>query len=239
MASEVEVAVIGAGAAGIAAARRLHDARVDCLLIEARDRLGGRAFTERKSGYPLDLGCGWLHSADVNPWSKIAQAQGKTIDKTPPPWMRPIPQPKFPLDQQREFREASKAFFERLDEAGRKEPDVPSSQLLEPGNRWNPLIGAVSPTSPGRSLELVSTRDFERYRDTEVNWRVAEGYGSAIAAHADGVPLMLGCAVTRIDHSGIRIRIDTTKGAVSAARAIIALPSAIIAQAEETSSRRF
>jgi monoamine oxidase len=61
---EVAVAVVGAGAAGIAAARRLHDARANCLLIEARDRLGGRAWTvDDGQGHALDLGCGWLHSA--------------------------------------------------------------------------------------------------------------------------------------------------------------------------------
>src|SRR4051794_40407081 len=129
--SDTEVVIVGGGAAGIAAARRLTDQGADCLLLEARNRLGGRAFTQGKSGYPLDLGCGWLHSANLNPWAEIGQAQGKTIDKTQPPWMRPSPQPKFPLDQQREFREASKAFFERVDAAGRRNPDVPASKLLE------------------------------------------------------------------------------------------------------------
>ena len=86
---EVAVVIIGGGAAGIAAARRLREARVDALLIEARPRLGGRAWTVVAAGLPLDLGCGWLHSADRNPWTSIAEAQGRTIDKTPPPWSRP------------------------------------------------------------------------------------------------------------------------------------------------------
>jgi monoamine oxidase len=230
--SETEVVIIGAGAAGIAAARRLHDAGVDCLLLEARERLGGRAHTSVIAGHPLDLGCGWLHSADVNPWTEIAVRQGKTVDKTPPPWMRPMPQPKFSVDEQREFREASNAFFKRVDEAGRQEPDRPASDCLETGSRWNPLIGALSTYIAGAEPELVSMRDFERYKDTEVNWRVVEGYGALIAAHAQGVPTALGCEVTRIDHSGRRLRIETTKGAISAAQAIVALPSAVIAQNE-------
>jgi monoamine oxidase len=229
--SETEVAVIGAGAAGIAAARRLTDAGVDCLLIEARERLGGRAYTETIGGYPLDLGCGWLHSADDNPWTGIAVGQGKTVDKTPPPWMRPTPQPKFSIEEQRDFREASNAFFERVDEAARR-TDGPASDCLEPGSRWNPLIGALCTYIAGAEPELVSTRDFERYKDTEVNWRVVEGYGALIAAHAQGVPTALGCEVTRIDHSGRRLRIETTKGAIGAGQAIVALPSAIIAQNE-------
>ncbi|MFZ1217334.1 MAG: FAD-dependent oxidoreductase, partial [Pseudolabrys sp.] len=60
---DFETVVIGGGAAGIAAARRLHKAGVKCLIIEARSRLGGRAWTfAGPSGVGLDLGCGWLHS---------------------------------------------------------------------------------------------------------------------------------------------------------------------------------
>ena len=67
--NDVDVVVVGAGAAGIAAARRLHDSGVSCLLIEARSRLGGRALTViDETGFALDLGCGWLHSANRNPW---------------------------------------------------------------------------------------------------------------------------------------------------------------------------
>ncbi len=66
--SEVDVAVIGAGAAGIAAGRRLAEAkRASFVVIEARERAGGRAWTVETEGLPLDLGCEWLHSADRNP----------------------------------------------------------------------------------------------------------------------------------------------------------------------------
>jgi monoamine oxidase len=229
MKSDIEVVVIGGGAAGIAAARRLQDAGVDCLLLDARDRLGGRIFTDTRSGYPLDLGAGWLHSANVNPWTEIAERQGKTVDKTPPPWMRPSPQPKFPLDQQRLFRETSNAFFERVDAAARDNPNRPSSDLLERDNPWNPLIGSLSTYIAGAEPELVAAGDFERYRDTEINWRVVEGYGATVTAHATGVPVALNCEVTRIDHSGARLRIKTSRGAVTAAQAIVALPTSIIA----------
>ncbi|MGE0565093.1 MAG: NAD(P)-binding protein, partial [Pseudolabrys sp.] len=102
--SEYEVVIVGGGAAGIGAARRLHDAGVNYLLVEARPRLGGRAYTFiDRSGFPLDHGCGWLHSADRNPWTAIAAAQGKAIDKTRPPWERPGPDHRFSADQEREW----------------------------------------------------------------------------------------------------------------------------------------
>jgi len=60
--AEVDVAILGAGAAGIAAARRLIARGVGVLLIEARDRIGGRAVTRTTArGWPIDLGCEWLH----------------------------------------------------------------------------------------------------------------------------------------------------------------------------------
>jgi SAM-dependent methyltransferase len=68
--SDTEIVIIGGGAAGIAAARRIADARLDCLLVEARSRLGGRAWTIN-SEFPIDLGCGWLHSADRTPWRDV------------------------------------------------------------------------------------------------------------------------------------------------------------------------
>ena len=70
--SEVDVAVIGAGAAGVAAGRRLQTANAKFIVLEARARVGGRAWTAEIGGFPLDLGCGWLHSAERNAWTKIA-----------------------------------------------------------------------------------------------------------------------------------------------------------------------
>src|SRR5690242_19703569 len=109
------VVIVGGGSAGIAAGRRLTDAGLDCLILEARNRLGGRAWTLNKgTPFPVDLGCGWFHSADRNPWREIAEAQGRPIDKTPPPWMRPATQTGFPLPDQRAFREELGRFYERL-----------------------------------------------------------------------------------------------------------------------------
>ena len=51
----------------------------------------------------LCLGCGWLHSADENPWTDIAAAQGRTIDRTPPPWTRPSTTIDIPLEEQADF----------------------------------------------------------------------------------------------------------------------------------------
>ena len=231
MLDDTEVAIIGGGAAGIGAARRLHDAGVPCMIIEARARLGGRAWTSREhEGYALDLGCGWLHSAERNPWTRIAERQGRTIDRTPPPWMRLSLNNGFPHDEQRAFVAAQHAFYERLDEAGEREPDRPASALLEPGNRWNNLMGAVATYVTGAEPDQVSIIDFARYEDDGVNWRVVEGLGTTVAAHADGVPTVLDCTVACIDHTGKRLAIETARGTIAADRAIVTVPSALLAQ---------
>jgi monoamine oxidase len=226
---EVEVAVVGAGAAGIGAARRLRDAGVEALMIEARDRLGGRAWTVEAAGYPLDLGCGWLHSGDRNPWTAIAREQGRAIDESPPPWMRAAATLGRAGFDAPAFAQALRSFRERADALGEAEADRPASDFLEPANRWNPLIDAVSTYYSGATLDRVSARDLARYDDTGVNWRVAEGYGRVVAAHGAGLPVALGCRAQRIDRRGRRLRVETSQGAVSARAVIVTLPSNLIA----------
>jgi len=230
--SDTEVAIIGGGAAGIAAGKRLAKAAIDCLIVEARPRLGGRAYTVTQASYPLDLGCGWLHSADRNPWVKIAQAQGRTIDKSAPPWQKPALPIGFPPDEQAAFGRAQHAFFERLAALAKNAPDVPASKAFDPGCRWNNMINAVGTYISGAELDRVSALDFDNYADTEVNWRVAEGYGAMIAAHGDGVPAVLDCPVLQIDRRGKRLKIETAKGVIVADCVIVTLPSAIIADKE-------
>jgi monoamine oxidase len=230
--NEVEVVIVGAGAAGIAAGRHLHDRGVDCLLVEARPRLGGRALTfVDPSGFALDLGCGWLHSADRNPWVNVARAQGRTIDKSPPPWSRAALTAGFPLSRQQEYRAAYEAFSERLT-VGENEADVAAAAFLEPGNRWNNMIMAIGTYISGAELDGVSARDFENYADTGTNWRVVEGYGATIAANGAGLPAVLNAPVRHIDHSGKRLKIETAGGVITADQVIVTLPTNVIAANE-------
>jgi len=229
--SDVEVVIVGGGTAGIAAARRLRDASVDCLVVESRPRLGGRAWTVRDpSGCALDLGCGWLHSADRNPLVAVAEKQGASIDKTPPPWTRRSLAIGFPRAEQSEFREAMDAFYARLEQVAANEIDVPCATALEPGSRWNGLINAISTYISGAEWDRVSAKDFDRYADSGVNWRVVEGLGSLVAAAGANLPVMLDCPVRGIDHSGKRPRVETTRGAIAADQVIVTVPSALLAK---------
>ena len=231
--SEAEVAIIGGGAAGIAAGRRLQQAGVDCLLIEARGRLGGRAWTiADAAGDALDLGCGWLHSADRNPWVAVAQEQGRTIDKTRPPWTKPSLPIRFSLEAQQEFRRDMNALYERLEAMLANGGDVTASAGLEPSGRWNNLLTAVGTYISGVELGGMSGRDFINYQDSETNWSIVEGYGATIAAAGAPLRVALGCPVQRIDHRGERLKIETAKGVIAAAKAIVTLPTTVLAQSE-------
>ena len=227
---DVEVVIVGGGAAGIAAARRLNAASIECLIVEARPRLGGRAWTViDESGFALDLGCGWLHSADRNPWRGIAEEQGAAIEKTPPPWMRSSLEIGFSSAEQNDFGQAMQLFYARLERIAERESDLPASTFLDPGSRWNGLINAISTFISGAEWDRVSARDFDRYEDSGVNWRIVEGLGWIISAHGAGLPTMLDCPVHRIDHGGGRLRIETAKGAIAADQVIVAVPSTLLA----------
>lgn len=227
---ETDVVVIGAGAAGIAAARRLAAADIRVVVLEARSRVGGRAWTMRGAGLPLDLGCGWLHSADENDWAAVAATLGFALDRTAPPWGARRRTIGFPPGDLEDFRAASDRFFARLHAAARAAPDRPASDFLEPGNRWNPLLDSLSTYISGVELDQVSVRDLANYHDSGENWRVVEGYGALVEAYGTLLDVRLDCPATLIDHSGVRLRVETPHGAIHARAAIVAVPTSMIAR---------
>jgi len=227
---ETDVVVIGAGAAGVAAARRIAAADIRVLVLEARSRVGGRAWTLRAAGLPLDVGCGWLHSADENEWAAVAATLGFALDRTPPPWGARRRTIGISTAEQENFRAAADRFFARVEEAATAEQDRPASDLLEPGKRWNPLLNAISTYISGAELDQVSVRDLGNYHDSGENWRVVEGYGTLVEAYGAPLDLRLECPATLIDHSGARLRIETAQGDIRARAAVIAVPTSIIAR---------
>lgn len=232
LASQVDVAVIGAGAAGIGAARRLFNTGVDVLLIEARDRLGGRSRTiDAPNGAAIDLGCGWLHSADRNPWTSIAERLGFEVDRTAPPWREGGHDLGMPRADRTLFNDAATRFWARLNAAATSGgQDRAASELLEREGRWNALLDAISTYINGAELDRVSVIDSRAYDDTQVNWRVSEGYGRLIAAYAQGIPKALGTPVRRIDHRGKELTIDTDRGSLKARRVIVTVPTNVLTE---------
>lgn len=229
MADEIDIVVIGAGAAGIAAGRMLSQADVDFLIIDAADRIGGRAWTRTAAGHPLDLGCGWLHSADRNPWTAIAEESGFEIDRTPPAWGKQFEN----LGFTREEQEQANAAYEALDKRLKEEPPASdrASDALEPGGAWNDYIEARSGYINGIGTADVSVEDYLAYdgADSGENWRLPQGYGALIAAAAK-LPIRLGVAASCIDRRTTPLRIETSHGIVSTRAVIVAVPTPILAR---------
>ncbi|ABQ32556.1 NAD(P)/FAD-dependent oxidoreductase [Bradyrhizobium sp. BTAi1] len=228
--SSIDIAIIGAGAAGLGAAHALQRRSVSCIVLEARDRIGGRAHTIMASpDVTFDLGCGWLHSADRNAFVAIAEQLSFAIDKSRPPWRDQAYEAAFPREEREEFIGALEAFFTRTAEAAARGHDAPASDYLEPGNRWNGMIDAICTYLNGCELEQMSLLDFEAYADTEVNWRIRRGYGALVAAYGAGLPIALNCNVTLIDHGDTRIRLTTSQGTLTADKVIVTVPTNLIA----------
>jgi monoamine oxidase len=228
--AEVDVAVVGAGSAGIAAGRRLAQAAgVSVLMLEARERVGGRAWTVEKNGYPLDLGGEWLHSADRNVLTGIADELGFEIYRRRPSWTTRLRNSGASLVEEEQWIAARETNLRARNLAACEAEDRPASTTLPPGGRWNALLDATSTWGNAVELEKLSVKDNVRYEDSGVNWRVRRGYGTLLATLAGDLPIAFAAPVSRIDHCGRDIVLVSKSGRVRARRVIVAVPTAILA----------
>jgi monoamine oxidase len=228
--STVDVAIIGAGAAGLGAAHALKRSGLTTLVLEARDRVGGRGHTVMAApDIVFDLGCGWLHSADQNSFVGIAGDLNLEVDKTLPPWRERAYGKAFPQQERDAFIRAIDEFYARAEQAAKSGRDGAASACLEPGNRWNPMLDAISTYINGCELDQVSILDMDAYEDTNINWRVRRGYGALMGAYGASCEIELNTQVTLIDHSGQHVRIETSKGTLTANKVIITVPTNLIA----------
>lgn len=216
-----DVIVIGAGAAGIAAARRLIERGLSVAVLEARDRVGGRAVTTRLRGHAIDLGAHWLHAGPINPLVALGQARGEPL--------RRAAQEQHLWIGRRPGRAAEEAAFSRafdvadraITHAATRSQDGPASKALPRHlGPWGERIAGVHALVSGRPLDEVSLHDWPsmEYGD---NFFVAGGYGAYLARLALGLPIRLGCPVTGLDWSGPGVRAQLADGGRIAARAAI------------------
>src|SRR5215469_9921621 len=169
--SDVDVAVIGAGAAGIGAARRLREAgTVSVMVLEARNRVGGRVHTIAPAGFPLDRGAEWLHSADRNPLSPIARHLGFSVHRRPPEWTTRLRRSGETIEAEADWLATREAQSRARRRAAVEPDDRPLASLLAPGGRWNQLLDATSSWGNGAELDRVSVKDYVRYEDSGTNW---------------------------------------------------------------------
>ena len=220
--SHVDLVIVGAGAAGLAAAKTAREIGLDVVTFEAMDRIGGRAFTdERTFAFPWDAGCHWLHSGSINPFARIAESEGFRYRTTPMPWniwLRDRLSSAAASSAADDFIDASMAAAKRCARDG---IDVPLADVVDIDNPWLDILKQSIDAEWGVDLGAASTVDIARYRDTGENWPVEQGYGALVARAADGVAVELNAPVKRIDWSGPRVRVTTSIGVVQARAAIV------------------
>ncbi|HLG88087.1 MAG TPA: NAD(P)/FAD-dependent oxidoreductase [Alphaproteobacteria bacterium] len=228
--ADFDVVIIGAGAAGLGAARRLRGSPIEVLTLEARDRLGGRGYTIRpRADLPLDLGCGWLHSADRNPFVPLARDLGFTLDQTAPGWQRPSDLSRSVQPERQAFAEALEALEAQLERAAKENREGPASACIDPSDPFAPLYDAFSSFYNGAEFDRVSVLDYAAYEDSGVNWRAREGYGALIAALGEGCRIQLLSPVSAIDRSGSALKLETPHGTITAKVAIVTISTDLIA----------
>jgi len=225
---DYDVAIIGAGAAGIGAARRLAGEKISTVLLEASGRVGGRAWTEEVGGNPIDLGCGYLHSGDRNPWTAIAEASGFQVDRRAPAWAGASLG--FPEEESAGADAAFSDWEHRLRLIAGKTDCA--ADALAPDGEWTPFLQAMSGYISGFELENISITDYLAYDDaaTEINWRVAEGYGALIAGSLPAATaLHFNMAVDEIALDTSCVKLTTRSGTLRVGAAILTVSTAILA----------
>jgi monoamine oxidase len=230
---DLDVLIIGAGAAGIAAARRLTAAGRHVAIIEAADRVGGRCFTETTTfGIPYDRGAHWLHAPDVNPVAKLAHEAGLDVYQTPTGQRLRVGR-RYAREGELETYLAALVHATRaIGDAGRAAKDVAASQVLAKDiGEWRSTIDfALGPFTCGKNLEDVSAQDLAQAAERDIEAVCREGVGTALAKLAQGLPVRLSTQATRISAYGRGgADVETTKGRLRARAVIVTVSTGVLA----------
>ena len=227
--TDTDIVIIGAGAAGIGAARRLASLGADFIWLEASHRVGGRGYTEEiLPGVPFDLGCHWMHSASLNPMVGFADELGFTYSKQGYPragfingkWITPAEVEEFGT------------FYERQEELMEEKIGVSSDcsvyEATDRESKWTALFDYYQSLDCSHDVDQISVRDQLRYNDTDENWPLKEGYGSLLAKLCGKIPVSLNSAVRNVDWSGRTIKLETTAGTITANKVIVTVSTGIL-----------
>jgi monoamine oxidase len=230
---DVDVAIVGAGAAAIAAARRLAAAKRRFALIEASDRIGGRCLTDTRTfGVPADRGAHWIHMPDINPVTKLASQTGLDIYPAPPGQKMRIGRRYAREGETEDFLAALVRTNRAIGEAARGKTDMACIQALPKDLYvWRQTIEFVlGPFGCGKDLAEVSAMDFARSAERDIDAFCRQGFGALIAKLGDGLPVQLAAAATRIDlTSRGGVEIETSHGRLTARGVIVTVSTGVLA----------
>jgi monoamine oxidase len=211
-AGEVDVIIVGAGAAGIAAARRVAAANKRYALLEASNRLGGRCAVDTKIfSVPYDLGAHWIYNADTNPAAKLASG----FDIYPAPRAQTLRVgARAARDSELEsFLAATLRSHRGMTDLGKAKTDFPANRLLPKDlSEWQSTVEfMLGPFATGKELSETSAFDIARAVERNNGAFCRQGYGALLAKLGTGFGAQLSTPVEAILW-GNKFAVDTPKG---------------------------
>jgi monoamine oxidase len=228
-AADPHVVVIGAGLAGLVAAHDLLAQGIKVTVLEARNRIGGRAYTESQSfGVPYDQGCASLHAADRNPVVDLFDALG--VEMVPDPLDPTVFIGGRQLDDTEPLDDSFDQQQTAIDRAVEARGDVAVGSVVSPKGPIERLVAdLIGPLAFGVEFDALSAADVIATLQSDVELMVRQGMGSAVAQYGADVPVIKGNAVRRVVWGGIGVRVATQAGTIAADAAIITVPPAVLA----------
>lgn len=229
--SNPDVVVVGAGSAGLAAASTLRENGLDVVILEAAGRIGGRAFTNTTTfGVPFDEGCAWLHHADRNPYTAMAEAWGyETLYHDAYDETMLVGNSEPNAEQWDHYGTAWRGINQALVQAGQEGLDVAASTVVDNAMPWSTVCQTwIGPMSMGVDFKDLSTRDYWSADGTSPNYRIKEGFGTLVARYGEGAPVTLNAPVSTIDWSGDGVTVESTAGTVRAKACIVTVSTGVL-----------
>lgn len=225
-----DIVVIGAGAAGLSAAKTLQTQGFDVLALEADDHVGGRCITDASTfATPFDRGGSWLHSAAINPLARIAEETGEVLHKAAWSWTCvQTPERRLTEAELPDYGRYHDRMWDAIKAAGEGAEDVPVSAAL-PASPWRDTARHWVAQMQGGDADAVSATDVRRYADADGDWLVAGGLGVFIKRLHAGAPVRLNCPVTKIDHAGPGVRVTTPDGTLQAKAVVVTVSTGVLA----------
>jgi len=231
--TSTNIAIIGAGAAGLAAAKELQEMGQDYLLLDASHRIGGRAYTEKLApGVPFDLGAHWVMAPSVNPlipYAKDAQITLEAADEHYTSARYFEGRDWLPADAFQEFHAYWERQFAALAQAMDESTDSSVFDVIDNDSRWAPYFHMFFAQDFTRDVDQASVRDAMNYIRLEDDLAVASGLGNLVARYGADIPVSLNSAVRKIDTSGSKIKLDTSKGQIRADKVILTVSTGVLA----------
>ena len=228
----IDAAIIGAGAAGIAAARAFAATKRSFALLEASDHIGGRCVTDRQTfGVAYDRGAHWIHMPEINPVAKLAPKDGVDLYPAPPGQRVRIGQRNAREGEMEDFFAALVRSTHAIGEAARGRNDVSCAQALPADlGDWRPSIEfMLGPFGCAKALADISAMDFAKSAERDRDAFCRQGFGTLLARLAEGLSVQLSTPVRRIEISRRGIEVQTRKGSLRARTVIVTVSTAVLA----------